>query len=194
MIQANNLSKAYANHPVLIDFSIALPTRGIICLSGPSGCGKTTFLRILAGLEIPDKGSVQGLEDLRLSMVFQEDRLLPWLTVAGNIAAVQPEPTVVRYYLSCMELNEKANQYPMSLSGGMRRRLALARALAYGGDIFLLDEPLKGLDNQLKERIYPHLLDLKKNSLVIMASHDSSEITALADQVYQLKGPPLKII
>ena len=194
MLQIQNLCKSYNGHPVLSDFSLDLPDHGIIGLFGPSGCGKTTLLRILAGLEQAESGQINGLASRRISMVFQEDRLLPWLTALGNIAAVQPEPTVVQYYLKGLHLTAKAYQYPSELSGGMCRRVALARALAYGGDLFLLDEPLKGLDRPLKEQIYPHLLDLKPNSLVLLASHDESEIATLADLTCHLAGPPLKIL
>lgn len=193
MIRISNLNKTYESQTVLANFSLSLPDHGIVCLFGRSGCGKTTLLRILAGLVAPDSGTITGLEHKRISMVFQEDRLLPWLTVAGNVGIVQPEASVVQYYLRSLQLSDKSRQFPAALSGGMRRRVALARALAYGGDLFILDEPLKGLDKGLKEAIYPHLRDLRQNSLVLMTTHDEGEIAALADQTFYVTGPPLTI-
>lgn len=192
-IQLHEVSKRYGKRSVLEQFSAVFPARGIIGLSGPSGCGKTTLLRLLAGLESPDSGSVAGVDHLRISMVFQEDRLLPWLSLIGNLAVVQSDPTVVRYYLECMQLSEHAHVFPEKLSGGMQRRAALARSLCYGGDLFLLDEPFKGLDHALREQIMPHIADLGKNSLVLIVSHDENELLTLSDSVFELKGPPLQI-
>lgn len=190
-ISIEAVSKAYGALTVLDHFSLGLPERGIVGLCGPSGCGKTTLLRLIAGLETPDAGHIDGMAGKRLSMVFQEDRLLPWLTAAGNVSVVQPEPTVVRFYLDVLQLTEKANEYPSRLSGGMCRRVSLARALAYGGDLFILDEPFKGMDNALKQQIYPVIRDLKRDSLVILVSHDAIEIADLADQRWDFQGLPL---
>lgn len=193
-ISIKDVNKSYNDLIVLKDFSLELPEQGIVALSGPSGCGKTTLLRILAGLEKADSGSVHGVDNKRISMVFQEDRLLPWMNLMGNLFAVQPEASVIRYYLECLSLTEYAWSYPHELSGGMQRRAALARSLVYGGDIFILDEPFKGLDQKLRLDIYPHIRDLAVNSLVLLVSHDKEELTALADIIIKLDGLPLSIV
>lgn len=188
-----NINKSFGDLQVLNDFSLELPDTGIIGLSGPSGCGKTTMLRILAGLEIADSGYIEGLSGRKISMVFQEDRLLPWMNLIGNLLAVQKEAAVIRYYLEALKLAEQAYAYPHELSGGMQRRAALARALVYGGDLFILDEPFKGLDRELKADIFPHIRDLSKNSLVLIVSHETEDLTMLADKTVLFTGTPLSI-
>ncbi|NLW11560.1 MAG: ATP-binding cassette domain-containing protein [Clostridiaceae bacterium] len=192
-IGLHNINKRFGELEVLNGFSLELPETGIIGLSGPSGCGKTTMLRILAGLESSDEGYIDGLDGKRISMVFQEDRLLPWMNLIGNLLAVQKEAAIIRYYLEALSLTEQAYSYPHELSGGMQRRAALARALAYGGDIFILDEPFKGLDRDLKDSIFPHINDLGRNSLVLIVSHETEDLKTLADQILMLSGLPMKI-
>jgi NitT/TauT family transport system ATP-binding protein len=189
-----NIDKRYSELKVLDQFCLQLPAAGVVGLSGPSGCGKTTLLKLLGGLEKPDHGEIHGQSDKKISMVFQEDRLLPWLTVIGNLYVVQTDPSVIRYYLESMKLTAQAHSYPDSLSGGMQRRTALARALCYGGSVFLLDEPFKGLDLDLRQEISQHIEDLAKNSLVIIVSHDEGDLSNLADQIIYLSGPPLTVV
>lgn len=188
-----NINKSFGDLKVLSDFSLELPETGIIGLSGPSGCGKTTMLRILAGLESADAGHIDGLEGKKISMVFQEDRLLPWMNLIGNLLAVQKEAAIIRYYLEALKLADQAYSYPHELSGGMQRRAALARSLAYGGDIFIFDEPFKGLDRDLKSVIFPHIRDLARNSLVLIVSHETEDLTMLAEQTILFSGTPLTI-
>ena len=181
-----NLVKSYGDKQVLNGLSLILPEQGIFALLGPSGRGKTTLLRLLAGLETPDGGKIQGLENKKISMVFQSDRLLPGLTALENVAAVS-SPAGAKLWLGRMELAGAENKKPAELSGGMKRRVALARALAFGGDILLLDEPLKGLDSELKTRIFPYIKTFAENALVVWVTHDAAE-AALADETYELIG------
>ena len=177
-IALKNIYAGYHNKPVLTDFSIALPRAGVYALSGPSGCGKTTLLRVLAGLLLPASGEIAGLKEKRISFVFQEDRLLPWRTAEENVLLALPDRvahprTIAAHWLSCMELSDAKKMYPGALSGGMQRRVAIARACAYGGDVLLLDEPFQGLDEALRARIAPYILAAAP--LIVLVTHDAED-------------------
>ncbi len=193
-IQIEHLHKEYDGKIILEDISLVLPERGIIGLSGPSGCGKTTMLRLLAGLIQADSGEIAGMPDRSISMVFQEDRLLPWLSALENIALVLPERQAAASWLQKMQLEEWADYYPAALSGGMKRRIALARALAFDSKILLLDEPFQGMDADLKQLIYELIRDAGRTRLVILVTHDSADILEVADQILVAAGPPLSLI
>ena len=172
--------------PVLTDFSLTLPEAGTVAVMGPSGRGKTTLLRVLSEQLKPTAGKISGMEGKGVSMVFQEDRLLPWRTAIENVISVLPgkdrgaDRELALLWLNQMELSDAVDELPGALSGGMRRRVALARACAYGGDILLLDEPFKGLDAALKERVANAIK--KAAPLILMVSHDREE-AALMDAV-----------
>ncbi|MCI8554665.1 MAG: ATP-binding cassette domain-containing protein [Clostridiales bacterium] len=178
-------------------FSLELPEKGILCLSGPSGCGKTTLLRLLAGLEQPEKGQIEGLSGLIPAMAFQEDRLLPWCTVRENVALAaggeRPQEEADTWLLR-MELEDEADSFPARLSGGMKRRVALARALAAPAGLLLLDEPFTGLDRPLWERLVPLIAAEGQRRLIVMTTHQEEEAKALSARRLLLDGPPLKII
>lgn len=188
MIQISNLTLAYGDKLVLDRFSLALPDTGVTVLSGPSGCGKTTLLRVLAGLQRRSAGVVTVPP--RPTLLFQENRLLPWRTVEQHIADVLPRARrgEAGRWLALVELEEEARSYPGALSGGMGRRLALARALACGGGLYLLDEPFTGVDAARAARILERVRAL--GVPVLLSSHEA-EIVALCDRVIPLAGPPL---
>lgn len=194
-LAAEKLCKAYGEKRVLEDFSLALPERGVVTLFGPSGCGKTTLLHTLAGLLEPDGGQVTGRDGRRVSMVFQEDRLLPWYTVEENLRLVNASlsPAQAGEWLEKVGLEGTGGQYPEELSGGMRRRAAFARALAYGGDVLLLDEPFKGQDRAVKERLLAETAAFARQGLVLLITHDPEEAALLSWQVYLFSGPPLTL-
>jgi NitT/TauT family transport system ATP-binding protein len=194
-IKLERLNLAFGGLPVLEDFSLELPDSGELCLSGPSGCGKTTLLFVLAGLHRPHSGQIRGLGKQRISMLFQEDRLLPWLSAAENVALVLPSGRAeqARPWLELVELGPEAGQLPRELSGGMRRRVALARALAYEGDILLLDEPTNGLDHGLAQRIMGRIRKRYAGRLLLTVTHDRS-IAAAKSPLIELTGPPLKVV
>ena len=139
MLKLQNLTKRFGEKTVIENLTHAFPDAGAVALMGPSGCGKTTLLRLIAGLEKPDDGTVEK-EGLRISYAFQEPRLAPTLTCRENVALVleKGKDAAVDELLSAFELQEAAAQYPAALSGGMRQRVSLARALAYGGDVLLV--------------------------------------------------------
>ena len=140
MIRCHELTVTFGSKAVLDRFSLDIPERGVTALSGPSGCGKTTLLRVLAGLERPQGGTVSGAAPGQTAILFQEDRLLPWRTAGEHIADVLPRARrgEVPRWLALAELEGEAQRYPAELSGGMGRRLALARCLACGGEVLLL--------------------------------------------------------
>jgi len=192
-IYADHISKSYNGVPVLSDFSLTLPEHGIVGLSGPSGCGKTTFLHIMAGLVSPDSGSVIGMEGKHTGVVFQEDRLLPWLTAQENLNLIITNQTHTLQWLHSIQLSDKADSYPSELSGGMKRRIALARALSFDCDLLLLDEPFQGLDDVLKGIMYEFVRSAALSKPVIMVSHDITELNELADQIYQAVKTPMTV-
>ncbi|MDO4810616.1 MAG: ATP-binding cassette domain-containing protein [Eubacteriales bacterium] len=159
---------------VLQDFNLTVPDGARIWLCSPSGGGKTTVLRLLMGLEKPQKGGVTGCEKLRFSAVFQEDRLLPWKTAAEN-AAMFSDETAARAMLSRLGLREEADMRPAQLSGGMKRRVALARALCHDCDALVLDEPLTGLDAEMKKICLQAIEETVQNKTLVLTGHDASD-------------------
>ncbi len=177
---------------MLDDFSIDKPREGFTALSGPSGCGKTTLLRVLGGLERPQAGTVSGLDQARTAFLFQEDRLLPWRTVRQHITDVLPRERrdEADRWLALAELEGEGDAYPAALSGGMARRLALARCAALGGECLLLDEPFTGVDPARRERLITRLREL--GTPVILASHEA-DVLAACDRVIFFEGIPLNV-
>lgn len=196
-LSVRELRKAFGPKIVLDGFSRDFPETGTVALLGPSGCGKTTLLRLLAGLERPDGGQVCLPARVRLSMVFQEDRLLPALDALGNVRIVL-DPDDEDWARACLAgcgLADAAGLYPSELSGGMQRRVALARAVAYDGDLLLLDEPFKGLDTATKRDVMRFVFEQRSRraSLVLLVTHDVDEALEAADTIFVLRGTPLKV-
>ncbi|MCE5235292.1 MAG: ATP-binding cassette domain-containing protein [Clostridiaceae bacterium] len=177
MIELKNVVCSYEGKTVLDGLSLSLPETGAVAVTGPSGTGKTTLLRLLAGLVSPASGGVEGLEGKRVSMVFQEDRLLPWRSALENVSLFCGNEALARETLRGLELGDAFEKRPGELSGGMRRRVALARALCFGGDILLLDEPFKGLDDALKLRVAEAIRGVFP--LTVLATHDMDEAQML---------------
>ncbi|MCD7715534.1 MAG: ATP-binding cassette domain-containing protein [Lachnospiraceae bacterium] len=188
-----NLTFSYANRTVLDQFSLTIPLTGMTAISGPSGCGKTTLLRLLAGLEKPVLGTITGISQKRIAILFQEDRLLPWRTVREHILDVLPNDRSedADGWLTFAELEDSADLYPAELSGGMARRLALARCCALGGELLLLDEPFAGVDAARRTRIIERLSSQRVPML--LATHEPDVVEACQRQII-LDGPPLQIV
>ena len=195
MISLLHLTLRYGGKLVLDDLSLTLPEQGILCLMGPSGCGKTTLLRVLLGLERPQHGSVSGLSRSEAAVLFQEDRLLPWLSLQRNLTAVTScSDEEAAAMLAAMELGDELDTHPDQLSGGMRRRAALARALVYPARLLVFDEPFKGMDEALKARLYSIVRQAAQTRPLLMVTHDPAEPAALGAQTLHLSGPPLAIV
>lgn len=166
-----NITKSYSGKVILDNLSFEIPDSGVFGIFGASGRGKTTLIRLLCGLESPDSGEIIGAEGKNFSVVFQEDRLFPSLTALRNVSLVSDEATA-RRLLALVGLEGSEDKYPDELSGGMSRRVAIARALAYGGDGLILDEPFKGLEFELKERIGKLISEYAQTKPVIIVTHD----------------------
>ena len=181
----SHLYKAYHGKPVLTDFSAVIPTGKTTCLMGPSGIGKTTLLRILMGLELPDKGEITGLTTkgsasegrLRMSAVFQEDRLCSSLNPVSNIRLANPAltPDQTRSAMESIGLTDCFCQPVRELSGGMRRRVAILRALMAEYDLLFLDEPFRGLDADTRLLVINYTRRQCSGRTVLMVTHDPSE-------------------
>lgn len=175
-MRIDKLSLAYPPKPPIIkDISISLPQPGVYALMGPSGLGKTSLLKAIAGLLPMASGSISGLEGKRITMMFQEHRLLPWRSALTNVMLGMPVPDAQQAseLLHALEL-EDLDAYPDALSGGMQRRVALARALAHGGEVLLLDEPFTGMDEALKERA-ARLILAQGAALIIFSTHEQRD-------------------
>lgn len=193
MILCEHLSLSFGEKTVFEDFSLKIPDRGIIALQGPSGCGKTTLLRILSGLERPQAGTLNDLSPQQTALLFQDDRLLPWRTVRQQLTDVLPRSrwNEVSTLLELVELSGEEQAYPAQLSGGMGRRLALARCLALDAKLYLLDEPFAGVDLPRALRILERLR--AREAPILLVSHEP-ELLAKADVLLSLDGPPLQVI
>lgn len=193
MIEVKHLSVSFGEKEVLRDFSLSIPEQGITALSGPSGCGKTTLLRCIAGLERPQGGAVIGVAPGETAILFQENRLLPWRRVGEHLTDVLPSRRSgqAQELLRLVELEGEREAYPGQLSGGMGRRLALARCLALEARLYLLDEPFTGVDLERAGRLMEYLRALPVP--VLLTSHEP-RVLELAHRVVYLQGPPLEAV
>ena len=183
-IELKNITKSFDGKKVLNNLSLKFPEKGVFAIMAPSGYGKTTLLRLISGLEKPDSGKISV--DGKISFLFQESLLFPWLTAKENIVEVAGvSENVALTLLEQMELSKDADLYPDQLSGGMQRRVALARAIARGG-ILLLDEPFNGLDEELKQGVYGIIKEYAKENLVIMVTHDGEEAVCCGGKIIAL--------
>ncbi len=183
MIQINQVFFSYAATPVLTDFSMQVAAGDKICLSGPSGCGKTTVLRLIAGLEMPQIGTVQTHG--KLAYVFQENRLLEWLTARDNIRLVAPQADADAL-LASMGLPDVGDKPVGQLSGGMKRRVAVARALAVEADVLLLDEPFNGLDDEAAALVADEIKRVYADKTVVLVSHHPRDAQLLDAKVFKM--------
>jgi NitT/TauT family transport system ATP-binding protein len=182
MIEFSHVNFGYRGHKnILTDFSLTLQPGERICLFGPSGCGKTTAVRLLLGLEKPKHGSITGVEGLRFSAVFQEDRLLEWKTVKENVVLFSDDPAASEI-LGLLGLTEVADALPSELSGGQKRRAALARALAHPFDVLVMDEALTGLDAQAKAQCLTVIDRVVGQRMLVLVTHEAAEAETLHAQ------------
>ena len=197
MIELHNVTRRFGEHTVIKGLSHTFPKKGIVALMGASGLGKTTLLRLLAGLDKPDEGEVRNGYP-RIAVSFQEPRLIPWMTCEENIKFVLPKHAVdkarITTLLRALELEGAANALPDALSGGMKQRVSLARALAHGGDLLLLDEPFSALDNALKGRLVPLFKNADPEGLTVVITHSEEEAKALGAQILRLDGNPVSAL
>lgn len=196
-----NLSKSYGVRNVFEDLNIRIKSGAMTCIMAPSGAGKTTLLRILMGLEKADSGVVTGLENKRFSAVFQEERLCENMTAQDNVRLVLPKTVVpgsvltgmttpgsqtVRQEMTRLGLTDCYAQPVSELSGGMRRRVSILRALLAEYDVLFLDEPFKGLDDTRKEQVIAYVKEKTRGKTVIFVTHDQKEALDMGASIIQL--------
>ena len=188
MLKINNISFSYGEKEILKNFSLELNAGECVCLVGPSGCGKTTLLRLILNLEKAQKGSI--LAPKKISCVFQEDRLLEWFNVSHNLTLSLEKAAHEKAFelLDEIGLGDAKTKAISELSGGMKRRVAIVKAVAFGGDLLLLDEAFNGIDADNKQIVAKMLkrefLDKKKS--ILMVSHVDEDIELLNAKKIQL--------
>lgn len=191
--------KAFAGHTVLQDVHLQLAEGEVVSLLGPSGCGKSTLLRIVAGLERDYSGQALRGEG-EVAFVFQEPRLMPWLTVLDNVLLVTGASPAARLraceLLAAMGLGDVLDAFPGRLSGGMQRRVALARAFVIEPKLLLMDEPFVSLDVPTANRLRAMLVELwqRSRATVLFVTHDLREALALADRICFLSPAPGRVV
>ncbi|HYM39359.1 MAG TPA: ABC transporter ATP-binding protein [Thermoplasmata archaeon] len=217
ILQVDSVSKSYFENgkefKVLVDINFEVRDRDFVCLVGPSGCGKSTLLREIVGLDKPTQGRIlfQGqpvtAENPRISMVFQSFALFPWLTVAQNVqlgleahkVPLEEQQAKAKKYIEAVGLAGFENAYPRELSGGMKQRVGLARALAMDPILLCMDEPFSALDALTAQNLRDEILQLWQNpdlppSAIVMVTHSIDEAVHLADQVVVLSSRPGRIV
>lgn len=185
-IALEHVTKRFGGKAVFNDFNLSLPIGSRACLMGPSGSGKTTLIRLFAGLEKPDLGRVNSIRPF--SLVFQEDRLLPHLSALNNLRFVcgkagEPE---ARALLDALGLAEAGDKPVSRFSGGMQRRVSLARALLFPFSLLLLDEPFKGLDRETRERAARLVLSRCAGKTLVLVSHDEEEAALMRADIIRM--------
>ena len=184
-----DVCKSYGENRVLDRLSWTFPGGQISCVQGPSGCGKTTLLRLIAGLEAPDSGEIRGADGKKISAVFQENRLLENLTAEKNILLTAKPGfarTDARALLDELGLPDAAQRRVRELSGGMQRRVAVARSLAADYELLLLDEPLTGLDGETRLQVLRRIQANLKGRTAIWITHDPDTAALLDAPVLRL--------
>jgi len=211
-VAVSQVSKRLGAHPALTDVSLEVSPGDAIVIVGPSGCGKTTLLRLIAGLEVPDAGTVSAHgarvaepfhnlvppHERGLGLVFQDLALWPHLTAGENLGFVLGSAHVpragrasrVQRALDLMRIGQLGGRYPHQLSGGEQQRVALARALVAQPKVLLLDEPFSSLDPELRATLRTELAQLRRELQVTMiyVTHDRDDAAALADTVVEMRA------
>ena len=191
MLELRDVSLRLGGAAVFEGLSFALAAGERLALMGPSGCGKTSLLRLCAGLLKPDAGTVRR-DTERVAFLFQEPRLLPWRTAAENVNLVlsdragtmgEAEAWLARFGLDTAD----ARKRPAELSGGMQQRASLARCLASGGELLLLDEPFKALDAALRRETMQTVSDLAGGAAVLLVTHDPAEAEDLGCRIVRFE-------
>ena len=184
-----DLCKTFDDNEVLKNVNITLKDNSIYCLMGSSGIGKTTLLRILIGLERADSGSVSGIDTKSISCMFQEDRLIPYLSAIDNVRIVlhgKNNRDEIRNNLLSILPDDSLDIPVSSLSGGMKRRVALARALSYPGKLIILDEPFTGLDKDTKLNVIDYILKMRNNRTLLISTHGTDDANLLGAEIIKL--------
>jgi NitT/TauT family transport system ATP-binding protein len=196
-LRVRNVKKSYGRLKVIDGVSFDVEEGDFVCLIGESGCGKTTLLKMIAGIEDADEGEIVFTKS-RIGFVFQDDRLLPWRTALKNVMfgleVMDMELEKAKKALELVGLGGFENYYPKQLSGGMRQRVGIARALAIEPDLLLMDEPFASLDAQTRERMQEELLKIISRKTVVFVTHSIDEAIYLADRIIVLSPRPARVL
>jgi len=208
-VSVKGIYKNYGDVEALRDMSLDFPKGQLTSLLGPSGCGKTTLLKIIAGLLIPNQGEVYVNDQIVTkpgpdrAFVFQDFALMPWASVIRNVAfglelrkvAKSEREDIARKYIKQVGLDGFENNFPHELSGGMRQRVGLARALSVDSPVLLMDEPFSAVDEQTRRKFQEELLQLVKNEnkTFIFVTHSIEEAVYVSDQVAILLPRPSRV-
>lgn len=187
MLKLTNVCHRYAEQTVLENVSLTLHQGQRLALMGPSGVGKTTLLRIAMGTLAPTAGNVENTFR-KTAVLFQEPRLLPWRTALENVNLVLGDNSATleqaRQQLEQLGLGASADKYPRELSGGMQQRVALARAMAVEGDLLILDEPFKAMDEALRFQVIAQVG--QTNAAILLVTHEEAEAAALSCEIMRI--------
>ena len=187
MIRFENISVRFGKNTVIDRLSFAFDAGKVTAILGDSGVGKTTLLNVAAGLQKVSEGKITH-DYKKLSYIFQEPRLLPWLTALENVSTVSNEKAA-KEMLALMGLEDALSKYPSELSGGMKQRVSIARALAYDPDVILMDEPFASLDPERRSSVCDILFEKIKGRSAILVTHDIAD-TKYADLALRLTSAP----
>ncbi|MFO7815617.1 MAG: ABC transporter ATP-binding protein [Halanaerobiales bacterium] len=199
ILEFKNIYKGFDDLEVLKDVSLHINKGEIVTLLGPSGSGKTTLFKIAAGLLEPDQGTVFYDNSLRQGYVFQEPRLLPWRTIENNFKFVQKNylkshkaKSVRNSLLKLTNLGQTLDNYPAELSGGMKQRIEILKAISIKPNFLIMDEPLKSVDTKTEVNLRDLLLRLhiERNIDIFMITHDPEEAALMSDRIYVLSDKP----
>ncbi len=202
-LNVENLALTYGGQPIFQNLSFTIPAGRLLALLGPSGVGKTTLLRIIAGLETPEAGSITASDGQplsgRIAYMAQQDLLLPWARVIDNVMigarlrGEPPSPDRAQTLLAQVGLADRAAALPAALSGGMRQRVAIARTLYEQRPIVLMDEPFSALDAITRNRIQDLAAELLAGRTTLLITHDPLEACRIGDSLMVLTGAPARL-
>ncbi|NLP16178.1 MAG: ABC transporter ATP-binding protein [Clostridiales bacterium] len=190
-IKMKNICKSFNGQQVLSDVSMSFSEGKITCIMGASGVGKTTLINILMGLWEADSGEITGINNKKISAVFQEDRLIEHWDAIKNILLVcsgNVTDEIVKKHLEDIGLVDYEGKPVRALSGGMRRRVAIVRAILSEYDILFMDEPFKGLDEKLKNQVVNYVRENTKGKTLIVITHDRDEVAMLGGELVYLNS------
>ncbi len=186
----SDITKRFGEKTVLDHFSLEIEKGGIFCIMGASGCGKTTLLRIMTGLEKADGGTVEGIDNSKISFVFQEDRLIDHLSALSNAILPLKNDAAAKKAgmeaLALLGLGGEEKKRARDLSGGMARRVSIARAMLKEADVVFMDEPFKGLDKDTREKTISFVKKYAEGKTLIVVTHSQSEAELLGGSVYNM--------
>lgn len=188
MIKLEKLTVRFGSQTVMENLDFTFENHKFYGITGASGIGKTTLINCISGLITPGGGKIHS-DFPCFSYIFQDARLFPWLTALENVECVCHDRERARDFLSLL-LPDSENKFPHELSGGMKQRVSIARALAFDAPLMLLDEPFKGLDSETKQATVDTVIEYLRGRTAILVSHDESEL-ALCDSVYKMCGTPV---